>query len=106
MAYSKKEQFKDPDIKISRFAKALAHPARVAVLKILFERGTCICGDFVEALPLSQSTVSQHLNELKGAGIVNSRIDGPRVAYTIDDRNWALAKHHLGGFFNRLGTAA
>ncbi len=106
MAYSKKDQFKDPEIKISRFAKALAHPARVAVLKLLFEKGQCICGDFVDALPLSQSTVSQHLNELKSAGIVSARIDGPRMSYTIDERNWALAKHHLGGFFNRLSNVA
>ena len=106
MAYSKKELFKDPEVKISRFAKALSHPARVAVLRLLFERSECICGDFVDALPLSQLTVSQHLNELKSAGIVQARVDGPRMSYTIDEQVWALAKHHLGGFFNRLPNVA
>ena len=65
-------------------AKALGHPARVRILKILIERNACICGAIVEALPLAQSTVSQHLKQLQEAGLIQGEIDGPRVCYCVD----------------------
>ncbi len=92
MAYSKEQEFKKEEIMASRIAKALSHPARVAIIKFLSEQKSCICNDIVEHLPLSQSTVSQHLKELKAAGLITGEIDGPRVCYCIDKENWKKAK--------------
>jgi ArsR family transcriptional regulator len=69
---------------LATFCKALGHPARVKILQILIDRGTCICGEIVEVMPLSQSTVSEHLRILKQAGLVKGEIDGPRVCYCVD----------------------
>ena len=69
---------------MSHLLKALAHPARIAILRMLAKRNTCICGEIVDALPLSQATVSQHLKALKNAGIICGEIDGPRTCYCID----------------------
>jgi ArsR family transcriptional regulator len=66
---------------LARLAKALGHPARVAILRLLLGRGACICGDIVEHIPLAQATVSQHLKVLKEAGWIQGEIDGPRVCY-------------------------
>lgn len=87
MAYTKKHEFSAVDNRLADFARALAHPARVAILRTLAEKNTCICGEIVEVLPLSQSTVSQHLKELKQAGLVQGEIDGPRSCYCI---NWEV----------------
>ena len=69
------------DFETARLARALAHPARVAILRILIDRGSCICGQIVEVLPLAQPTVSQHLKVLKEAGLIQGEVDGPRVCY-------------------------
>jgi ArsR family transcriptional regulator len=66
---------------LARLAKALGHPARIAILRLLLGRGACICGDIVEHIPLAQATVSQHLKVLKEAGWIQGEIDGPRVCY-------------------------
>lgn len=66
---------------IAALARALGHPARVRILRLLIERGECICGQIVEVLPLAQATVSQHLKVLKEAGLVRGEVDGPRVCY-------------------------
>lgn len=84
MAYNKKEAFDPQDQELAAFAKALAHPARIAILKALAGRNECICGEIVDQLPLAQSTVSQHLKELKNAGLIKGSIDGPRICYCID----------------------
>ena len=68
----------------ARLAKALGHPARVAIVRMLIRRGACVCGAIVEGLPLSQATVSQHLKVLKEAGLIRGEIDGPRVCYCIN----------------------
>lgn len=78
-------QFATQDVSISKFTKALGHPARVAILKVLAEREECICGEIVEIVPLAQSTVSQHLRELKKAGFIKGRIFGSKSCYCI---NW------------------
>ena len=67
-------------------AKAIGHPARVRILRILARQKACICGDIVEELPLAQSTVSQHLKVLKQAGLIRGEVDGPRVCYCIEPR--------------------
>jgi ArsR family transcriptional regulator len=72
------------DLDTARFAKALGHPARVAIVRMLIARGECVCGTIVEGLPLAQATVSQHLKVLKQAGLIRGEIDGPRVCYCID----------------------
>lgn len=84
MAVNKKSEFTAKEQKIASFAKALSHPARVAILKAIAQRGVCICGEIVEVLPLAQSTVSQHLKELKAAGIITGEVEGTKSCYCID----------------------
>ena len=72
------------DLDLAAYAKALGHPARVAILRILLEHGECVCGSIVERLPLAQATVSQHLKVLKDSGLIRGEIDPPRVCYCID----------------------
>ena len=86
MAYSKANQFSAGEIHLAKMAKALSHPARVAIINFLASQSSCICGDIVEVLPLSQSTVSQHLKALKEAGLITGEIDGPRVCYCINEK--------------------
>ena len=79
------------DADLARLAKALGHPARVAILRHLLRHGGCICGDLVELVPLAQSTVSQHLKVLREAGLLQGEIDGPRVCYCANrDTVWRL----------------
>ena len=85
MAFNKKEEFSSKEQSLAAFAKALSHPARIAILNVLAKKNECICGEIVELLPLAQSTVSQHLKELKNAGLIDGIIDGPRSCYCI---NW------------------
>ena len=100
MAYSKKQEFSSDEIKTSEIAKALSHPARIAIIKFLAQQKSCICNDVVKHLPLSQSTVSQHLKELKNAGLISGEIDGPRVCYCINKNNWKKAKEIFAELFN------
>lgn len=72
------------DVELARLAKALGHPARVAILRFLIDCGQCMCGQIVNVLPLAQATVSQHLKVLKDAGLVQGEVDGPRVCYCVD----------------------
>lgn len=74
----------DANEHLSRLAKALGHPARVAILRLLLRRQACVCGEIVEELPLAQSTVSQHLKILKEAGWIRGDIAGPRVCYCVE----------------------
>ena len=77
---------------LAELAKALGHPARVAIIRLLTHRDACVCGEIVDELPLAQSTVSQHLKQLKSAGLVRGEIDGPRVCYCIEPSVLALLK--------------
>ena len=83
---------------IAKYAKALGHPARIAIINLLLKKQSCICGDIVDELPLSQSTVSQHLKELKEAGIIKGEISGVKTCYCIDETNW----EKIGKIFNKL----
>ena len=78
------EDLADDQERFAGFCKALGHPARVRIVKLLLSVDTCICGDIVERLPLAQSTVSQHLKVLKDAGLIEGTIDGPRTCYCLD----------------------
>lgn len=100
MGLTKTEEFTIKDNKIARYAKALAHPARIAILQLLIKKQACICGDIVEGLPLSQSTVSQHLKELKESGLIKGDIEGAKVCYCIDEKEWEAARSYIGVLFS------
>lgn len=87
MGSSKTELFSDFQNKLAIMAKALGHPARIAILETLIKKGSCMCGDVVEELPLAQSTVSQHLKAMKEAGIIKGDIDSNFQCYCIDEEN-------------------
>lgn len=98
MGTTKSEEFTVKDNKIARYAKVLGHPARIAILRLLIKKNDCICNDIVDELPLSQSTVSQHLKELKEAGLIKGEIDGAKICYCINEKEWAEAKKYLFAF--------
>jgi ArsR family transcriptional regulator, arsenate/arsenite/antimonite-responsive transcriptional repressor len=104
MGLSKSEEFTVRENKIAAYAKALAHPARVAILQLLIKKNSCICGDIVEDLPLSQSTVSQHLKELKEAGLIKGNIEGKSVCYCIDENEWSKAKEYVLTLFDSYSS--
>jgi len=100
MALAKTEEFTKTDTWLADIAKALSHPARIRILKILTEMNICMCGDIVELLPLSQSTVSQHLKELKRVGLIQGEIEGPKVCYCVNNQTLQKAKKELDKLFS------
>ena len=84
MGASKIINYSEAELQIAKFAKALSHPARVAILQLLIQKQSCMCGDIVDELPIAQSTVSQHLKELKQAGLIKGNIDGASICYCVD----------------------
>lgn len=100
MGLTKTEEFTKTQNELAVLAKALGHPARIAIIQFLIKTKMCVCGDIVNELPLSQSTVSQHLKELKNAGLIKGDIDGPSVCYCIDDKAWIKARKVLGDLFD------
>lgn len=100
MGITKTEEFTKKQVDLASLTKALGHPARIAILQFLATQKSCVCGDIVDELPLSQSTVSQHLKELKKAGLIKGNIDGPSVCYCIDLPAWNAAKTKLTTFFD------
>lgn len=99
MGVTKTEVFTDKQNRIADLAKALAHPARIAIIQHLLREKSCVCGDLVEVLPLAQATVSQHLKELKNIGILRGEINPPRVCYCINETVWQEAKTIFGEIF-------
>ena len=104
MAASKTDEFADQDIVLAEFAKAISHPARIAILKLLAMRTTCICGEIVDELPLSQSTVSQHLKALKEAGLIQGEIEGPKTCYCLSDSGIAKFEKLFPQFLGKIIT--
>jgi len=98
MGVTKTDLFTDSQNEISQVAKALAHPARVAIIDYLLKSNACINGDLVEELGLAQATISQHLKELKSIGIIQGTIEGVSVSYCINPVRWEEVK----GLFNSL----
>lgn len=92
-AYTEQEE------RIARFAKAMGHPARMAILNFLAAQDSCFFGDIHEVLPIAKATVSQHLKELKDAGLIQGEIETPKVRYCINRANWAAARELFAGFF-------
>ena len=99
MAYNKKEEFSKADNALASFAKAISHPARIQILRELAAKTSCICGEIVSALPLAQSTVSQHLLELKKAGLVSGTVNGVRSCYCIDRTAYEEFRKKMDAFF-------
>lgn len=104
MAIAKTQEFSRKEQDLAAFAKALAHPARIAILKILAEQNECICGKIVEVLPLAQSTVSQHLKELKNAGLIDGTVDGPKSCYCINWKAFENFNYEFNSLFSKLKT--
>lgn len=102
MALSRKEEFPERDIQLSEWCKALAHPARIAILRTLAAKKECICGDIVIDLPLAQSTVSQHLKALKEAGLIQGEVDGPRSKYCVHRKNFEKFIKSFSEYGDRL----
>jgi DNA-binding transcriptional ArsR family regulator len=100
MGLTKTEEFTKTQNELAGLAKALGHPARIAIIQFLIRTKSCVCGDIVEELPLSQSTVSQHLKELKKVGLIKGDIEGPSVCYCIDEKVWNRTKKALGDMFD------
>ena len=96
-----KQKYTEKEEKLARFAKAMGHPARIAILKFLASQNCCFFGDIHDVLPISKATVSQHLSLLKNAGLIQGEIFPPKVKYCINPGNWKIAKE----LFNELSDS-
>lgn len=101
MGSAKTEIFTVKQNEIALFAKAFAHPARVAIIQQLLDLKACVCGDLVNEIGLAQSTVSQHLKELKNSGLIKGNIEGTSVCYCINEKKWTQMKTLMNGFLNQ-----
>lgn len=91
--------------KLARFAKAMGHPTRIAILNFLATRSECFFGEIHEVLPIAKATVSQHLSELKEAGLIQGTIEPPKVRYCINEENWKIASRMFSKFFTECSPA-
>ncbi len=98
MGATKTDYFTESQNELAILAKAIAHPARIAILEYLMKVDTCICGDIVNVLPLAQPTVSQHLKELKNAGLIKGNIEGTAICYCINEAGF----EKIRGFFKHI----
>lgn len=99
MGLTKTEIFTEKQNRLAVMMKALAHPARIAIIQQLLKANACVCGDLVDEVGLAQATISQHLKELKNAGLIKGTIEGTSVCYCIDDKVWRLYKKEMELFF-------
>jgi predicted transcriptional regulator len=99
MGLTKTEIFTDEQNQLAVMLKALAHPARIAILQRIIKANACVCGSLVDDLGLAQATISQHLKELKNAGLIQGTIEGVSVCYCIEPKAWALLSKELNVFF-------
>ncbi len=102
MALQKKENYSKEEILIAKYAKALGHPARIAILNHLASLDTCFFGDICKELSIANSTVSQHLTELKNAELIQGTFEPPKVKYCIHKKNWTHAKKIMSAFFSKI----
>lgn len=100
MGATKTDHFTESQNQIATIAKALGHPARVAIIEYLLKVNTCICGDIVNELPLAQPTVSQHLKELKNAGLIKGTIEGNAICYCIDEKTFDVLKNYFSAIIS------
>ena len=99
MGITKSEIFTARQNKLATMLKAMAHPARIAIIEHLITAQSCICGDLVSELGLAQATISQHLKELKNIGLIKGTVEGTSVCYCIDARVWKQCRHMIEKFF-------
>ncbi len=104
MGATKTEHFTTKQNTIATLTKALGHPARVAIIEYLMKVNTCICGDIVNELPLAQATVSQHLKELKNAGLIKGEVEGNAICYCIDEKAIEKLQTYFGNISTKLQT--
>jgi predicted transcriptional regulator len=105
MGLTKTEIFTDEQNQLAIMLKALAHPARIAILQQLIKTNACVCGSLVDELGLAQATISQHLKELKNAGLIQGTIEGVSVCYCIEPNAWKLLSKELSEFFGAYTEA-
>lgn len=98
----KTDYYSQEQVQTAKFAKAMAHPVRIAILQLLNTQSCCYHGDMAEELPIAKSTLSQHLNELKNAGLIIGDIKPPTVKYCINNQNWIKAKILFNDIFDKL----
>jgi predicted transcriptional regulator len=94
-------EYEEDLLQMARFAKALGHPTRLLILEFLDKQSCCLTGDLVDVLPIAQSTVSQHLKELKNAGLIQGELNPPKIKYCINSENWKKAKLLFSSFFDK-----
>lgn len=105
MGITKSFHFNEAQNRLALIAKAFGHPARIAIVQQIIKNKACIVGSLTDVLPLSQSTISQHLKELKSAGIIRGEITGPAVCYCIDEENWKTSSRLLEEFFAGINSS-
>jgi predicted transcriptional regulator len=99
MGLTKTQIFTEEQNRLATMLKAMAHPARIAILQEIIKANACICGDLVDELGLAQATISQHLKELKNAGLIQGTIEGVSVCYCIEPQAWKSLQDELNGLF-------
>ncbi len=104
MSISKKENFEENAQTLAEFAKALGHPARIAICEFLAKNDVCFSGDIANEIPLGRSTVTQHLNELKSAGLIQGTVNGKNVCYCINPAKWIAAQKLMNDLFKQTAT--
>lgn len=104
MGTTKTEYFTDKQNQIATIAKALVHPARIAIIEYLLKVNQCICGDIVNELPLAQPTISQHLKELKSAGLIKGTIEGNSICYCIDENTFSILKSYFSNIITTVNN--
>ena len=104
MGTSKTEHFTERQNQIAVIAKALGHPARIAIIEYLLKVNSCVCGDIVGELPLAQATISQHLKELKNAGLIKGNIEGTSVCYCIDETTFGFLKNYFSEIISTISN--
>ena len=106
MGATKSEMFTEKQNRLAQMMKALAHPARIAILQELIKTNACVCGSLVNDLGLAQATISQHLKELKEAGLIKGTIEGTRICYCIDEKVWKQYMRAFDQFFSAYAPSA
>lgn len=96
-----KLHYTENQLKLARFAKALGHPVRVLIVELLSKQTCCYSGDLAEELPIARSTLSQHLKELKDAGLIRGELNPPKIKYCLDPENWNQAKEYFTHLFDK-----
>ena len=104
MGVTKTDLFTAEQNKLANWARVMGHPARIAILQQLLKNNACICGSLVEELGLAQATISQHLRELKEAGLIKGSVEGTSVCYCIDERTWTKVQNAFNGLFEQFGS--